>query len=74
MPKDEKDTKATVNIKVSPRTYRRLRMYQAKMVLTCEGRHSFTMDEVINALLDLVEISFAEVEGQPEGGGATPPS
>jgi len=73
MPRDKRDAKSTVNIKVSPRTYQRLRMYQAKMVLTCEGARSFTMDDVISALLDLVEISFTETEEQgSEEKSATP--
>jgi len=42
-------------IKVKPRTYKRLRMYQAKMTLQSEGEETYSMDQVIDALLNLLE-------------------
>ena len=56
------------NIKVKPETYLRLRNYQNKMELHYLERGEevrFSMDDVINALLDLIEaakIEFKEVE------------
>ena len=55
-----------VTVKVRPETYRKLRMYQAHMVLQSGGAKRYTMDEVINALLTLVEAVFSTGEDEEE--------
>jgi len=62
----EKEEKKSITIKVRPDTYRRLKLYQAKMVLQSNGERSYTMDDVINAMLNLIEIAFKEAEEEEE--------
>lgn len=42
-------------IKVRPETYRRLKMYQAQLTLLSRGEESYSMDDVINGLLNLLD-------------------
>ena len=46
-------------IKVSEDTLKRLRMYQAEMVRQSHGEVDYTLDDVINALLNLMEITYS---------------
>jgi len=57
------------NIKVKPETYVRLRNYQNKMELHYleQGEEvRFSMDDVINALLNLVEMSEIKFDEEKE--------
>lgn len=45
----------TVTVKVSWDTYRRLNTYRAKLILYSGGVRDYTIDEVIAAMLDLIE-------------------
>ncbi|MEM1551587.1 MAG: hypothetical protein QXH03_02820 [Candidatus Bathyarchaeia archaeon] len=62
-----------ITIKVKPETYRKLKMYQAQLVLSSGGEDTYSMDDVINALIYLLEhakIKFVkpkttEVQGSP---------
>ena len=57
------------NIKVKPETYVRLRNYQNKMELHYleQGEEvRFSMDDVINALLNLVEMSEIKFDEEEE--------
>ena len=42
-------------IKVRPETYQRLKKYQAMLVLQSEGTRTYSMDQVISALIDFLE-------------------
>ena len=44
-----------ITIKVKPETYRKLKMYQAQLVLSSGGEDTYSMDDVINALIYLLE-------------------
>lgn len=44
-----------LTIKVRPETYKRLRVYQAKMALQSKGEETYSMDRLIATLIDFLE-------------------
>lgn len=50
------------DIKVKPETYKRLRVYQARMVLQSNGEEKYSMDQVIGALLNFLETTDIKIE------------
>ncbi len=44
-----------VTIKVKPETYKRLKMYQAQLILLSGGEEAYTMDDVVSALMNFLE-------------------
>jgi hypothetical protein len=44
-----------ITVKVTPETYKRLKKYQALLILQSDGEESYTMDQVISALIDFLE-------------------
>jgi hypothetical protein len=55
-----------VTVKVSPETYRRLKKYQAMLILQSNGEETFTMDQVISALIDFLESAKIKFVKAPE--------
>jgi len=58
-----------ITVKVRPETYRRLKKYQAMLILQSNGEETFTMDQVISALIDFLEsakIKFVKVPEKQE--------
>jgi len=56
-------------IKVRPETYRRLKIKQAQLTLLSEGKESYSMDDVIRALLNMldsakIKITEEGIEGE----------
>jgi len=52
-PKEKKEK--LISVKVKESTHQRLHRYRARMVLQSEGKTSYSMDAVIDALLNLLE-------------------
>jgi len=59
---DKGDSQASHNIKVKTNTYKRLRLYQAKMMIDSGGEEKYSMDQVIGALLDFLETADITLE------------
>jgi hypothetical protein len=55
-----------ITVKVRPETYKRLKKYQALLILQSNGEEAFTMDQVISALIDFLEAAKVKFVKVPE--------
>jgi hypothetical protein len=55
-----------ITVKVRPETYKRLKKYQALLILQSNGEEAFTMDQVISALIDFLEAAKVKFVKLPE--------
>jgi hypothetical protein len=51
-----------ITVKVKPETYKRLKKYQALLILQSNGEDAYTMDQVIGALIDFLEAAKIKFE------------